>query len=44
MTEQDSAVIGAIFLTTLITSLFWCCIWALITIERLRKEYAEDDE
>lgn len=44
MTEQDSAIFGAVLITAVIVSFFWITMWCLVTIERLKKEVLEDVE
>lgn len=41
MNNQDAAVISAVFMTGLITSLAWGLIWAIATISRLKDEKNE---
>ena len=41
MSEVTDAVVDAIFLTTIITSMFWLLVWSITTIGRLKRENNE---
>ena len=36
MSEQTDAIVGAVFLTTIFTTMFWLLVWCVATITRLK--------